>query len=119
VGRLAATGLDEEALLEVLLRLEAGGGPIALGYEAQADGGWEVSSSFAALEALQDGLRTCALAVESWEQRWIPQTSTELQDLELLRSCLRMLDALEDLDDVRSVTSNLEADEALLNAVLG
>jgi transcriptional/translational regulatory protein YebC/TACO1 len=30
-----------------------------------------------------------------------------------------MLDALEDLDDVRSVTSNLEADEALLNAVLG
>jgi transcriptional/translational regulatory protein YebC/TACO1 len=29
-----------------------------------------------------------------------------------------MLDALEDLDDVRSVTSNLEADEALLNAVL-
>jgi transcriptional/translational regulatory protein YebC/TACO1 len=30
-----------------------------------------------------------------------------------------MLDALEDLDDVRSVTSNLEADEELLNAVLG
>jgi transcriptional/translational regulatory protein YebC/TACO1 len=29
-----------------------------------------------------------------------------------------MLDALEDLDDVRSVTSNLEADEKLLNAVL-
>jgi transcriptional/translational regulatory protein YebC/TACO1 len=29
-----------------------------------------------------------------------------------------MLDALEDLDDVRSVTSNLEADEALLNALL-
>jgi transcriptional/translational regulatory protein YebC/TACO1 len=30
-----------------------------------------------------------------------------------------MLDALEDLDDVRSVTSNLEADETLLEAVLG
>jgi transcriptional/translational regulatory protein YebC/TACO1 len=27
-----------------------------------------------------------------------------------------MLDALEALDDVRSVTSNLEADEALLEA---
>jgi len=35
-----------------------------------------------------------------------------------LRACLRMLDALEDLDDVRSVTSNLDADEALLIAVL-
>jgi transcriptional/translational regulatory protein YebC/TACO1 len=30
-----------------------------------------------------------------------------------------MLDALEDLDDVRSVTSNLEADEELLESVLG
>ena len=58
-------------------------------------------------------------AWKSWEQRWIPQTSTELLELEPLRSCLRMLDALEDLDDVRSVTSNLEADEELLNAVLG
>lgn len=29
-----------------------------------------------------------------------------------------MLDALDDLDDVRSVTSNLEADEALINVVL-
>jgi len=118
VVRLAANGLDEESLLEALLRLEASGGPIALGYDALADGGWEVSSSFAALEALQDGLRSCALAVESWEQRWIPLTNTELLDLEPLRRCLRMLDALEDLDDVRSVTSNLEADEALLNALL-
>jgi transcriptional/translational regulatory protein YebC/TACO1 len=30
-----------------------------------------------------------------------------------------MLDALETLDDVRSVTSNLEADEALLEGALG
>jgi transcriptional/translational regulatory protein YebC/TACO1 len=29
-----------------------------------------------------------------------------------------MLDALEELDDVRSVTSNLEADEDLLIAVM-
>jgi transcriptional/translational regulatory protein YebC/TACO1 len=37
---------------------------------------------------------------------------------DILRPCLRMLDALEDLDDVRSVTSNLEADDALLEAVM-
>jgi transcriptional/translational regulatory protein YebC/TACO1 len=29
-----------------------------------------------------------------------------------------MLDVLEELDDVRSVTSNLEADEALMDAAL-
>jgi hypothetical protein len=29
-----------------------------------------------------------------------------------------MLDALDDLDDVRSVTSNLEADEALIESLM-
>jgi transcriptional/translational regulatory protein YebC/TACO1 len=33
-------------------------------------------------------------------------------------SCLKLLDALEELDDVRSVTSNLEAEESLLIAAL-
>ncbi|MFO0003776.1 MAG: hypothetical protein ACK559_21865 [bacterium] len=32
--------------------------------------------------------------------------------------CLKLLDALEELDDVRSVTANLDADEALLEAAL-
>ena len=36
----------------------------------------------------------------------------------MLAACLRMLDVIEDLDDVRSVTSNLEADEALMEAAL-
>ena len=118
VVRLAATGLDEESLLEALIGMEASGGPTALGYDAQTEGGWEVISSVAALEALQDGLRALGLAVESWVQRWSPQTTTQLQELDSLRSCLRMLDALEDLEDVRSVTSNLEADEAVLDSLL-
>jgi transcriptional/translational regulatory protein YebC/TACO1 len=41
-----------------------------------------------------------------------------LDSEDTLRPCLRMLDALEELDDVRSVTSNLEADEDLLIAVM-
>jgi transcriptional/translational regulatory protein YebC/TACO1 len=39
-------------------------------------------------------------------------------DGDTLRACLRMLDVLEELDDVRSVTSNLEAEEALMEAAL-
>jgi hypothetical protein len=42
-----------------------------------------------------------------------------LEDPESLRACLKMLDALEELDDVRSVSSNLEAEEALIEAVMG
>lgn len=131
VGAAGASGaapLAEEALLEALLALEEAGGPAVLGYELLADGSngddsgtqasAEVFAAFADLEALQDGLRRQGLTVTSWEHRWIPQTACPLSDPEALRRCLRMLDALEELDDVRSVTSNLEADEALIEAAL-
>ena len=75
-------------------------------------------AAFADLEALQDGLRRQGLGVCDWEHRWIASTPCRLEDPELLRSCLRMLDVLEELDDVRSVTANLEADEALMEAVM-
>ena len=109
--------LDEDVLLEGLLALEEQGGPASLGYELDGLGA-EVFGAFEELEALQDGLRHQGFAVGGWEHRWIPQTTCPLSDPDTLQACLRMLDALEDLDDVRSVTSNLEADEELLNSVL-
>lgn len=115
--RLAAPAPGEEQLLETLLALEEAGGPPALSYNLEADGA-EVIGNFSDLEALQDGLRRQGLAVEGWEHRWIPATTCRLEDPESLRACLRMLDALEELDDVRSVSSNLEAEESLMEAVM-
>jgi len=117
LGAAGGEAIAEEALLETLLALEEEGGPAALGYEALDQSGMEVFGAFADLEALQDGLRRQGLPVRSWEHRWIPQTSCPLNTADTLSGCLRMLDALEDLDDVRSVTSNLEADEELMETV--
>ena len=115
-------GPNEDQLLEQLLSLEAGGGPAVLAYEfsSEDDGGTEVDvhGSFAQLEALQEGLRHQDLPVVSWEHRWIPQTSCCLNEPEALRHCLRLLDALEGLDDVRSVATNLEADASAMEAAL-
>jgi YebC/PmpR family DNA-binding regulatory protein len=111
--------IDEEVLLERLLALEEQGGPAALSYTPLEEGGLEVFSNFADLEALQDGLRQQGWVVVGWEHRWIPQTACPISDAETLRACLRMLDALEDLEDGRSVTSNLEADEGLMATVMG
>jgi YebC/PmpR family DNA-binding regulatory protein len=116
VVRIQGAGVQEEALLEHLVALEEKGGPAVLSYEIDAEGA-EVFGCFGDLEALQDGLRTESLVVEGWEHRWIAAAPCRLEDAEVLRSCLRLLEALEDLDDVRSVTSNLEADEALLEAL--
>ncbi|MEB3353753.1 MAG: YebC/PmpR family DNA-binding transcriptional regulator, partial [Cyanobacteriota bacterium] len=113
VVRLSPPPLPEEELLEILLDLEEGGGPSVLGYQFEDDG-TEVQGAYSDLEALQEGLRRHGLVVESWEHRWVASTPTRLEHPDQLRACLLMLDALEDLDDVRSVTSNLEADEDLI-----
>jgi YebC/PmpR family DNA-binding regulatory protein len=125
VARVQRPGLDEETLLEALLALESENGVAVLGYELGSDGGTdsqggsaEVFAPFAQLEALQDGLRRQGLTVSGWEHRWIAQASCPISDPEQLRACLRMLDALEELDDVRTVTSNLEADGELLEQLL-
>ena len=113
VVRLSQPGLQEEVLLEHLLNLE----DQVLSYEIDADGA-EIIGPFEQLEALQDNLRRAGLPVSSWEHRWIAQTPCQLEDPEALTGCLKLLDALEELDDVRTVTSNLEADEALMEAAL-
>ena len=110
--------LDEEVLLEELLALEDLGGPVVLTYELDGEpgqrSGAELVTAYADLEALQDQLRSRGWPVASWEHRWIAQTSCQVSDSQVLTSCLKLLDALEELDDVRSVTTNLEAEEGLM-----
>jgi len=113
--RLDQPGLEEEALLESLLALEEEGGPVVLSYSLDEEGA-EVIGRFEELEALQGGLRRLGLPVRSWEHRWLANTPCRVEDPELLKAVLRMLDALEELEDVRSVTANLEAEESLLEA---
>ena len=116
VVRLEGSGLQEDSLLEQLVALEEAGGPAALGYELDPEGA-EVIGPFAQLETLQDQLRRRGLPVATWEHRWIAHTPCRLEDGATLAQCLKLLDALEELDDVRSVTANLEADDALMEAI--
>jgi YebC/PmpR family DNA-binding regulatory protein len=116
VVRLEGSGLQEDSLLEQLVALEEAGVPAALGYELDPEGA-EVIGPFAQLEALQDQLRRRGLPVTTWEHRWIAHTPCRLEDGPTLAQCLKLLDALEELDDVRSVTANLEADDALMEAL--
>lgn len=61
----------------------------------------------AALEASLGDAETARLV-------WKPQTTTEL-DLEGMQKLMRLLDALEDDDDVQSVTANFEASDAVMD----
>lgn len=117
VLRLDQPGLQEDLLLEALLALEEQGGAEALEYTLDGEGA-EVIGRFEDLQVLQEGLQAMGWSVGSWEHRWLANTTCHVEDVEGLRAVVRMLDAFEELDDVRNVTSNLEADESLMDSVM-
>ena len=97
---ISADGDVEEALLESLMELDADG------YELIDDGA-VVHGTFTVLEALQDGLRQQGWTVRDWGHSWHADTSIDIADIDTSRQCLKLLDALDGLDDVRSVNTNL------------
>ena len=95
----------EEPLLETLIELDAEG------YVLESDGTTLVHGGFEALEALQQGLQDRGWTVIDWEHCWHPMVLVEIQDPDLAESCQRLEEALESLDDVCSVSTNLGAND--------
>jgi YebC/PmpR family DNA-binding regulatory protein len=106
-----ATPICEEELLEVLLEggaetyelLETEDGTIA-----------EAFTDASSLEMLSQTTKDKGYAVSRVELRWIPSNTLEVTDPEQARSLLKLMDALEDLDDVQSVTANFEMSDDLM-----
>lgn len=117
-GKTKAAPIDEETLLEVLL--EGGAETYELiELEAEVLGeespGAEVFTEPANLEALSQFLKDSGYRVIQSELRWIPGNSLEVTDPEQARSLLKLMDALEELDDVQSVTANFEMADELMS----
>lgn len=115
-GKVKAIAIDEEALLEDLL--EAGAETYEL-IEVDDDiPGAEVFTDPTQLEDLSQSLKDKGYTVTQSELRWIPNNSVEVTDAEQARSLLRLMDALEDLDDVQSVTANFDMTDELMEVSL-
>jgi YebC/PmpR family DNA-binding regulatory protein len=107
--------VSEEQLLEA--SLEGG----AESYELNQEDDEEIAEVFTEvsnLEALNQTLKEKGLPVREAELRWIPSNSVEVTDPDLARSLLKLMDALEDLDDVQNVTANFEMAEQLISLSL-
>ena len=100
-------GSDEERVMEVAL--EAGADDV----QALEDGSVEVLADADSFAALNDGLQRAGFAAEVAEVTMRASTSIDV-DRDSTESLLRMLDMLEDLDDVQNVYSNAEFDDAVL-----
>lgn len=112
-GVVIVTGeLDEEALLEA--SLEGGAEAYELTEVDEDIPGAEVYCAPADLEMLNDTMRQHSYQISQVELRWIPSNTVEVSDVDQARSLLKMMDALEDLDDVQSVTANFEMADELM-----
>lgn len=94
-----APGVDEEALLDAAL--EAGADDVEVG----DDGSVEVLTSFEDFISVNEALKAAGFVAEQAEIAMLPTTEAEL-DAQGAEKVMRLIDALEDLDDVQNVYSN-------------
>ncbi len=102
-----APGLDEDVLMEAAL--EAGADDVV----ANDDGSIDVFTSFADFIAVNEALTAAGYKADEAEVTMIPSTSATL-DLDTAQKVLKLIDMLEDLDDVQNVYSNADIPEDVM-----
>jgi YebC/PmpR family DNA-binding regulatory protein len=78
---------------------------------------FQVTTSPESLSAVREALEQAGIEVESAETTMVPKTTVELADEAAARKTLRLIDALEELDDVNEVYANFDIPERLLETV--
>jgi YebC/PmpR family DNA-binding regulatory protein len=84
---------------------------------AQDGSSFQIMTSPETLSAVREALEQAGIAVESAETTMVPKTTVELADEAAARKTLRLVDALEELDDVSEVYANFDVPENVLEAV--
>ena len=69
------------------------------------------------LTAVREALEQAGLQVESAELTMLPKTTVRIEDEAAARKLLRLMDALEENDDVQDVYANFDIPEGILEAV--
>jgi YebC/PmpR family DNA-binding regulatory protein len=112
VALVPASGVDEDEL--VLAAADAGADDVTL------DGSsYQILSAPETLAAVREALEAAGFAVESAELTMLPKTTVEVADESDAKKVLRLMDQLEDNDDVQDVFANFDIPEQVLEAVAG
>ena len=107
-----AAGADEDAL--TLAAAEGGAEDVAL------DGSsFVVTSAPEQLSAVREAIEAAGFTVDSAELTMVPKTTVEVADEDDAKKVLRLIDQLEENDDVQDVWANFDIPEAVLELVAG
>jgi YebC/PmpR family DNA-binding regulatory protein len=107
-----AAGADEDEL--TLAAAEGGAEDVVL------DGStFQVTSAPEDLAAVREAVEAAGFTIESAELTMVAKTTVEVADESDAKKILRMIDELEDNDDVQEVFANFDIPERVLEAVAG
>jgi YebC/PmpR family DNA-binding regulatory protein len=107
---LADRGADEEELM--LLALDAGAEDIADDGEA-----WRITTPPTDLHAVRAAIEEAGIAVSSSELTMLPTATVAVEESDVAKRVLRLMDALDDNDDVQDVYANFDISDELMEAI--
>jgi YebC/PmpR family DNA-binding regulatory protein len=107
---LVAAAADEDDVM--LAAADAGADDVQL-----EGSSYQVTTAPDDLTAVREALEGAGLDIESAELTMLPRTSVEIEDEAAARKLLRLVDALEENDDVQDVYANFNIPEGILEAV--
>ena len=112
-SRFIVTGehADEDQLMELLI--DAGAEDISV-----EDGVAEILSDPEYFEAISKALEEAAIPIEESGIIYHPENTMEIKDEHQAKQALRLIEKLEDQDDVQAVHSNLDIPEDIMNKLL-
>ncbi|MCB0980398.1 MAG: YebC/PmpR family DNA-binding transcriptional regulator [Acidimicrobiaceae bacterium] len=111
-GVIYVTGGDEDTVM--MAALEAGAEDITAD-----DDGFRVTTDPSGVYEVRDALHEAGLTIASAESTMVSSVTIEVTDTDDARKILRIMDALEDNDDVQDVYSNFDISAELMEAVGG
>jgi YebC/PmpR family DNA-binding regulatory protein len=108
-GVLLAKGGEDEVMMAAL---DAGADDVA------ADGdGWRVTCDPSALYDVRDALESAGVEVLSAESTMVSSTTIAVTDVDEAKKVLRIIDLLEDNDDVQDVYGNFDISDEIMESV--
>ncbi|HLU31685.1 MAG TPA: YebC/PmpR family DNA-binding transcriptional regulator, partial [Acidimicrobiia bacterium] len=109
-GLILASGDEDEIMMAAL---EGGAEDI----RDAGDGSFEVVTTPSDLSVVRTALEEAGVTIESADVTQLPSATVPVQETEA-KKLLRLIDALDDLDDVQAVFSNYDIDDTVMEKVM-
>lgn len=102
--------IDEDTVMTAAL--EAGADDIALDGDS-----WRILTETSVVYDVQEALAAAGIEVQSAESSMVSSTTIEVTSVDDAKQILRIMDMLEDNDDVQDVYANFDIDESIMQEI--